>query len=180
MHEWHTVNSKNPMNLIENFLGFTFNTDYDGAQKVSNVKVTERVFSSEEDAANFVTRSSYGGNTAYIAAYTAKTLSKGYQNAFSNFISKYKDFTNFKNNLTVGYGRSASKTTCPTCGSSISIKYGGKYKSCPVCGSRKIISDSNWKMLEAKQRMTQKAAENLKKEAEKNSVTFVCGIEWHC
>lgn len=26
----------------------------------------------------------------------------------------------------------------------------------------------------------EKAAENLSKEAEKNDVTFICDIEWHC
>lgn len=180
MHEWHTRSSSNPVDLIEEFLGYEFDTDYSGNEKVTKVKITERVFSSEEDARSFVTRSSYGGNTAYIAAYTSKKLSKGYQNAFSNFLAKYRESTDFKEHLTIGYGRSASKTTCPTCGSSISLKYGGRFKSCPVCGSRKIISDSNWKMLETKERLTNKAAENLKKEAEKIGLNFICGIEWHC
>lgn len=181
MHEWHTRTSKNPMNLIDEFLGYEFYTDYSGTQKVSKVKITERVFLTQEEALNFVTNNSYGGNAAYIAAYTTKKkLSKGYQNAFSGFLTRYKEYTNFKDHLTIGYGRSASKTTCPTCGSSINLKYGGKFKSCPVCGSNKIISDSNWKMLETKQRMVERAAENLKKEAEKNDLTFLCGIEWHC
>ena len=180
MHEWHTRASKNPMNLIDEFLGYEFDTDYSGAQKVSRVKMTDRVFSTEDEAINFVTRSSYGGNTAYIAAFTQKKLSKGYLNAFSAFNARYKEYTDFEANLNIGYGRIASKTTCPTCGSSINLKYGGRFKVCPVCGSRKIISDSNWKALETKQRMAQKAAENLKKEAEKIDVTFICGIEWHC
>ena len=93
---------------------------------------------------------------------------------------KQKEYTAFKNGLTIAYGRTASKATCPHCGSSINLQYGRRFKSCPVCGSPKIISDSNWKTLETKQRMVTKAAENLKKEAEKNDVTFICGIEWHC
>lgn len=181
MHEWHTDNSKNPLYLIKEFESFRFDTDYtDEIQKVSQIKMTGRIFSSKEDALNFVTNSSYGGNTAYMAAYTTKKLSKGYQSAYSNFFLKYNEYTTFKRNLTIAYGRKSSKATCPTCGSSISLKYGYMFKECPVCGSRKIISDSNWKTLDTKWKMCEKAAENLSKEAEKNDVTFICGIEWHC
>ena len=138
------------------------------------------MFSTEGEAIAHITNSSYGGNTAYMAAYTTKKLSKGFQTAYSNFKDKQKEYTAFKDGLTIAYGRTASKATCPHCGSSINLQYGRRFRACPVCGSPKIISDSNWKTLETKQRMVTKAAENLKKEAEKNDVTFVCGIEWHC
>ena len=180
MHEWHTEESKNPLKLINEFIGFEFDTDYGGKQEVTNVNITKRVLSTHEDAITFVTNQSYGGETAYLAAYTTKRLSKGYQNAFDSFLAKYNEYVAFKKNLTIAYGRTATKVTCPECGSSINIKYGGKFKACPICGSRKIISDSNWKILDTKRRMVEKAAENLRKEAEKNEVTFVCGIEWHC
>lgn len=180
MHEWHSNSSKDILNLINEFSDYRFNTDYGGRQKVSQVKVLNNVFSTYEDALTCVTNKSYGGNTAYLAAYTTKKLLKGYQAAFSNFITKYKEYLEFKNNLNIAYGRSASKVTCPACNSSISLKYGGLSKVCPVCGSKKIISDSNWKALETKKRIMEKAAENLSETAEKNDVTFVCGIEWHC
>lgn len=180
MHEWHTNESKNILNLINEFNHFEFNTDYCGRQRVETVNVTKRIFSTQEDAITFVTSQSYGGETAYVAAYVTKTLSKGYQNAFENFLEKYNEYQRFNNGLTVAYGRKSSKATCPECGSSINLKYGKRFKACPVCGSKKIISDSNWKTLDTKWRMTERAAENLKKEAEKNEVTFVCGIEWHC
>lgn len=180
MHEWHTNQSKNILRLINEFTGFEFDTDYSGREKVTRVEATNKVFSNHDEAISFVTNKSYGGNTAYIAAFTSKKLSKGYQNAFDNFIVKYKEYINFKKNLTISYGRTASKATCPDCGSSISLKYGSRFKSCPVCGSKKIISDSNWKVLNTKKRIAEKAAENLSAAAEKNDVTFVCGIEWHC
>lgn len=180
MHEWHTNESKNPLKLINEFTGFKFSTDYGGTQEISQVNVTSRMLSSHEDAITYVTNQSYGGETAYLAAYTTRKLTKGYQNAFANFMERYKEYLAFKKNLTIAYGRTASKVTCPECGSSINLKYGRRFKSCPVCGSSKIISDSNWKMLDTKRKMAEKAAENLKKEAEKNDVTFVCGIEWHC
>ena len=180
MHEWHSNQNKNILSLINEFKNFEFNTDYSGRQKVSQVKVVNNVFSNYEDALTFVTNKSYGGETAYLAAYTTKKLSKGYQTAFSNFLLKHNEYLKFKINLTIAYGRKSSKATCPDCGSSISLKYGSRFKVCPICGSKKIISDSNWKILEAKKRMMQKAAENLSKEAEKNDITFVCGIEWHC
>lgn len=180
MHEWHIEKSKNPLTLINSFMGFTFDTDYGGQQQVTNVKIMDRLFSNEEEATNKVTDSSYGGNTAYLAAYTSKKLSKAYQNAYNSFLVKNREYTEFKKNLTVGYGRKSLRVTCPSCDSSITLKYGGRFKVCPVCGSKKIISDSNWKILETKKKMVEKAAENLSKEAEKNEITFICGIEWHC
>ena len=180
MHEWHTNTSRNPLRLVSEFIGFEFDTDYGGRQEVSKVVTTSRMFTSNCDALNFVTSSSYGGNIAYMAAYTAKKLSKAYQNAFTAFLSKYNEYLDFKKNLTIAYGRKSSKATCPDCESSISLKYGKNFRNCPVCGSKKIISDSNWKTLDTKKRMYEKAAENLAKEAEKNDVTFICGIEWHC
>ena len=180
MHEWHTSKSKNPFNLIKEFIGFEYDTDYGGIMKVSQVRITRKILSTHEEAITYVTDQSYHSDAAYMAAYTTKKLSKAYQNAFTNFLNKYEEYKNFKDNLTIAYGRTSSKATCPQCGSSINLKYGSKFKCCPVCGSEKIISDSNWKTLNTKKRMAEKAAENLSKEAEKNDVTFVCGIEWHC
>lgn len=180
MHEWHTKSNRNPLNLIKEFIGYEYDTDYAGRQSVEKVNMTGRMFNNREDTLNFVTNSSYYSGSAFMAAYTTKKLSKGYQNAYTNFLSRYKEYTDFSDNLTIAYGRKSEKATCPNCGSSISLKYGKRFKECPVCGSKKIISDSNWKTLDTKRRMAEKAAENLAKEAEKNDVTFVCGIEWHC
>ena len=180
MHEWHTEQSRNPLNLIHEIDGFEFETDHSGSQAVLRVNVTNKVLSSHEEAIQFITGRSYGGTTAYLAAYTTKKLSKGYQNAFNTFLTRYNECLDFEKNLTIAYGRKSSKATCPNCGSSISLKYGGRFRACPVCGSTKIISDSNWKILKTKERMAERAAENLAKEAEKNDVMFVCGIEWHC
>ena len=179
MHEWHTRESKNVLTLINQFIGFEHAVD-DGHSTVEDVKVTNRVFDTPEQAEDFVTSQSYRGETAYIAAYTTKKLTKGYQEAFTNFLTKYKEYTVFQNGLTIAYGRKSSKVTCPNCSSSIDLRYGKRFKSCPVCGSFKIISDSNWKILDTKKRLAEKASENLSKEAEKNEVTFLCGIEWHC
>ena len=179
-HEWHTREDRNPLHLIHEFDGFEFNTDYSGRQKVSRVNVTNKVLTNHEEAIQFVTERSYRSTTAYLVAYTTKKLSKGYQDAFSAFFAKYSECLDFEKNLTIAYGRKSSKATCPYCGSSINLKFGRRFKACPVCGSTKIISDSNWKTLETKQRMVERAAENLRKEAEKNDVMFVCGIEWHC
>jgi len=181
MHEWHTEKSHNPLDLIDEFTGYEYNTDWGGTQKTQGVNVINRMFASEEDAINFVTQKSYYSDYAHMAAYTtSKKLTKGYHNAYSSFFEKYNEYMKFKDNLTIAYGRTSSKATCPECGSAISLKYGRRFKRCPVCGSSKIISDSNWKTLETKKRMSEKAAENLAKEAEKNGVLFVCGMEWHC
>lgn len=179
MHEWHTSTSRNPLRLINEFIGFEHSVD-EGYATVEDVKVTNKIFSTKEEAINFVCKQSYYGDAAYLAAYTTKKLSKGFRNAFDNFLAKDKEYRDFRNGLTIAYGRTASKVTCPECGSSINLKYGRWFKACPVCGSKKIISDSNWKTLETKKRMREKAAENVAKEAEKNDVMFLCGIEWHC
>ena len=179
MHEWHTRESKNPLTLINHFIGFEHSVD-EGYATVEDVKVTNKIFPTEEEAASFVCKQSYYGDSAYLAAYTTKKLSKGFQNAFNTFLERNKEYTDFNKGLTIAYGRTSSKVTCPECGSSINLKFGKQFKRCPICGSKKIISDSNWKMLETKKRMREKAAENLEKEATKNDVTFICGIEWHC
>ena len=168
------------MKLINEFIGFSYDTDSSGTCSVRSVKLSGRIFSTNEDALNYVTRSSYYGDAAYMAAFTTKKLSKGYQNAYDNFVTRYKEYTTFKDNLTIAYGRKSIRVTCPNCESSIHLRYGGRFKVCPVCGSTKIISDSNWKILDTRRKMAEKAAENLAKEAEKNDVTFICGMEWHC
>lgn len=180
MHEWHTEHSRNILSLITEFTGFEFDTDYSGRLKTSEVRITGKIFPSHDEALTFVTDRSYGSNTPYLAAYTTKKLSKGYQNAYADFIKKYNEYLNFDKNLTIAYGRKASKVTCPHCNSSINLHYGQRFKACPVCGSSKIISDSNWRTRDTKYKMVKKAAENLSKEAEKIDLTFVCGLEWHC
>ena len=180
MHESYAEKSTNILSLINEFDGFAYDTDYGGRLTTDGVKITSKVFSNYDEAGDFVTSTSYYSDYAYLAAYTTKKLSKGYQNAFSNFLIKHDEWKKFEDNLTISYGRKSTKATCPTCGSSISLKYGHKFKECPVCDSKKIISDSNWKILETKRRLMEKAAENLSKEAIKNEVTFVCGLEWHC
>lgn len=180
MHEWHTRISTNIQELINEFTGYQFRTDHSGMQEITRVKIISNVYSSEDSARDYITRMSYGGNSAYLAAYTTKALSKAYRSAFDNFLVRNNEYQSFKDNLTIAYGRKASKVTCPVCGSSINLAYGKRYKTCPVCGSRKIISDSNWKMLDTKKKLVEKAAEKLSVEAAKNGVTFMCGIEWHC
>ena len=181
MHEWHTNTNTNILKLINDFVGYEYNTDYAGSQKVKRVKICTRTFSDEDTARSYVTNQSYtDSETAYLAAIVPSKLTKTYQTAYAAFLAKYKDYTTFRSNLTIAYGRTASKVTCPYCGSSINLKYGGKFKACPICGSPKIISDSNWKMLDTKRRLCEKAADKLSEAAQKNGVTFVCGIEWHC
>ena len=180
MHEWHTEKSRNPLDLILDFIGFEFDTDYGGRQEVTNVMITNKMFDTEEEARIRITNASYGGETAYLAAYTTKKLSKAYQNAYKTFITRYDEYMSFKRNLNIAYGRKSSKVTCPSCGSSINLKYGKRFVNCPICGSDKIISDSNWKTLDTKRGMAERAADSLAKEATKNDVMFVCGIEWHC
>jgi len=180
-HEWHTNHGTNPLSLIEEFFGFTHNTDHSGMQEVTQVKISNRTFNTIDEARSSVcSLSYYDNNTAYLTTAAPKKVSKAYQTAYANFLDKYKEYNAFKKNLTIAYGRKSLRVTCPNCDSSITLRYGGRFKSCPVCGSQKIISDSNWKILETKRRMCEKASETLSKEAEKNGVTYVCGIEWHC
>ena len=180
-HEWYYNTDTNPWKLIKEFDGFRYDTDYAGTQRTDGVRIVNKVFPDEEEAINYVTKTSYYSGYAYMVICTNnKKLSKGYGNALSNFFLRYKEYVNFNDNLTIAYGRKSSKATCPHCGSSISLKYGDRFKACPICGSQKIISDSNWKVLDTKKRLAEKAAENLSKEAKKNNVKFICGFEWHC
>lgn len=168
------------MQLIEHFMGFEFDTDYSGRREVSDVELTRNVFDDEAKARSFVTDRSYGTDTARLAAISTGKITKAYQNAFESFFQRYREYRVFKDGLTIAYGRSSSKVTCPDCGSSISLAYGKRFRSCPVCHSLKIISDSNWKLLDTKRKLAVKASETLRVEAQKSGVTFICGIEWHC
>lgn len=180
MHEWHTERSTNVLHLINHFLGYSFDTDHSGEQSVEKVKIVERMFTTEEQARTYVTNASYGTNIAYLAPFAAGKVTKACSDALATFKARWKEYTSFKDNLTIAYGRTSEKATCPECHSSINLHYGKNFKKCPVCGSKKIISDSNWKALEAKYRLTQRAAESLASAASKSGVSFVCGIEWHC
>lgn len=120
------------MRLINEFIGFEYETDYAGTQEVSKVKITGNMFSNKDDALNYVTSKSYYSGMAYLAAYTSKKLTKGYRNAYDNFIARYNEYLDFEKNLTIAYGRKSAKVACPSCGSSISLKYGNRFKECPV------------------------------------------------
>lgn len=179
MHNWHSRTSTNIQHLIDHFIGYRMDSDSCN-DEVIKVIITDVKFKSEAEARAYVTNRSYGGSSAYVATVTTKnSLTKGYQTAYNNFIGKRNDYVNFKKELNIGYKRTSSKVTCPNCSSSINLFYGRNYTYCPVCGSKKIISDSNWKTLETKKKLAEKAAETLSSEAQKNGVTFVCGIEWH-
>lgn len=179
MHEWHTDKSTNIQNLIDKFIGYDYNSS-NGNETISDVSITNRTFDNETAARNYVTECSYGSNTAYIATITNQKTTKAYQKAFSNYLDRRKDYVDFHKHLNIGTGRKSSKVTCPECNSSINLKFGSRFKYCPVCKSTKIISDSNWNMLETKKRLMRKAAETLNNEALKCGVTFICGFEWHC
>lgn len=182
MHEWHTRTSRNPLNLINEFENFEYETDYGERLNVTRVSASfDTIFDSEEKARTHVCgRSYHDSQTAYLVAFTTKKRSVAYQKALDSFKAKYNEYKSFEKGLTIGYGRKSSKVTCPTCGSSINLRYGSRFRCCPVCTSSKIISDSNWKTLETRRKLCVKAAENLSKEAEKNDIMFLCGIEWHC
>lgn len=181
MHEWHTQSGNNVFALMKSFTGYEYRTDYaDETQHISSVTLLNRFFATKEEAINHVTNYSYGGNTAFIAMVCPKKKSKAFEKAYTSFCEKNRDYQKFNMELTISYGRKANKVTCPHCNSSINLTYGDRYKHCPVCGSDKIISDSNWNMLATKKRLVQKASDNLAIEASKCDITFVCGFEWHC
>lgn len=179
MHEWHTKSSPDILSLVNEFEGYNYRDDY-GSQTVRGVIISERVFTDTEAACTYVTDTSYRGRNAYIATCYNKKVTKAYQNAFRSFLDKYNECVKFEKELTIAYDRKSSKATCPNCESSISLSYGRNFKRCPVCGSTKIISDSNWKTLETKRGMVKKASQSLKEEAIKCGVVFVGGFEWHC
>lgn len=181
MHEWHICRNTNLNSLINEFIGFEYRTDWtDAVQTIKRVTISDRSFNDTKSAEIYVCNSSYGDDGAVIAMLVGnKKATKGFQKALENYKTKRKDYLSLERDLNLGYGRKSEKVTCPQCNSSISLKYGSRFKACPVCGSKKIISDSNWKSLETKKKLMIKASEALAEEAVKNSISFVGGFEWH-
>lgn len=170
------------MNLVKRFLDIEYKTDYsDYSEKVNNVIVTDEINKDSEALGDRLCSKAYwgGGGSAYIGTYIPGKITKAFEAALSNFLEKRKDYLNFKKILNIGYGRKSAKVTCPNCDSNISLKYGSRFKTCPICGSSKIISDSNHKKLETKKKLVNKAAGNLNSEVSKLGGFFVGGFSYH-
>lgn len=181
MHEWRTHRSTNLLQLISWFKGFQYQTDYnDDTSVIQHVNVLNRTFKDASEAANYATSQSYGSGSACIVMHAPGKITKAFTTAFDNFVARKKEYDAFERNLNIGYGRKSSKVSCPNCGSSINLRYGSRFKACPICTSKKIISDSNWKTLETKEKLMEKANSLLQKEAAKAGIEFVGGFEWHC
>ena len=181
MHNYEYRKSTNPLSIIDCFTNFKFETDHsDDLETPKGVVFMSETFSNIEDAQEAAGNKSYwDGTSIAIAKVVTRKISKAFEKAFDAFREKRKDYFNFDKNLTIAFGRKSSKVTCPHCKSMINLKYGGLHKSCPICGSRKIISDSNWNMLESKKKLMAKAAAKVSEEAAKCGVTFVGAIGWH-
>jgi predicted RNA-binding Zn-ribbon protein involved in translation (DUF1610 family) len=181
MHERRTERSTNLLQLISWFKGISYQTDYrDEFSVIKNARVLNRTFKDASEAANYAASQSYGSDSACVVMHAPGKITKAFTAAFESFTTRKKEYEDFERNLTIGYGRKSSKVTCPNCGSSISLRYGSRFKACPICTSKKIISDSNWKTLETKEKLMEKANNLLQKEASKVGVEFVGGFEWHC
>lgn len=180
MHEWCIRKSTDIDYLKRYFKGYQHDSD-NGYIEIEDVRMSSRVFKTYEEASSYIqANTEYDGRDAIIVTVVPNKTSKAYDKAKARFEEVNKDYTKFKKALNVGYGRKSDKVTCPHCGSAISVKYGGRYTECPVCGSTKIISDSNWNTLKTKENMVKKAAAKMEEEATKCGIYYVGGSEWHC
>ena len=181
MHNYEYRKNTNPLSIIDYFTDFEFDTDHsDERETPKGVVFMSETFSNEEDAEEAAGNKSYwDGTSIAIAKVTTHKISKAFEKAFDAFKEKRKDYLNFDKNLTIAFGRKSTKVTCPHCKSMINLSYGKWYKSCPICGSKKIISDSNWNMLASKKKLMGKAAAKVSEEAIKCGVTFIGAIGWH-
>lgn len=182
MHNYEYRTGTNLLSLINYFKDYTYRSDrYDDREETPDgVQLVSGTYKSLDEAVEKAKNTSYwSGTTIAITVNVPGKVTKAYTNAFKSFWDKRKEAEKFEKELNIGYGRKSTKVTCPNCESSISLKYGSRHKCCPICGSTKIISDSNWKSLSTKKNMVLKSAEALSKEASKNNVTFVAAIGWH-
>jgi len=182
MHNYEHRSGTNVLQLIDYFLSFPYRSDGNDDREAypTSVRFMSETFTSKSEAEDKAgDRSYWDGTCIAIAKVTSGKVTKAFTTAYNNFIEKRKEFTTFKRELNIGYGRKSTKVTCPNCGSSISLRYGSRFKECPVCGSKKVISDSNWKILHTKEGLMIKASDTLAREAGKCGVTFVAAIGWH-
>lgn len=182
MHNYKYSSSTDLLSIIEYFENYTYQSDHydDEPMKPSGVTYLSKTYTSESEAKNAAGDKSYwDGTSIAIATVASGKITKAFQNALVSFKEKRMEYKNFKRDLNIGYGRKSSKVTCPNCGSSISLSYGSRFKVCPICASKKIISDSNWKTLETKKNLMTKASVALAREAAKCNAVFVGAIGWH-
>ena len=180
MHEWKTRTSSSRKRLEEIFT-FTHETD-DGYDTVRGVTWENKEFTNEEEAQAYCQRRSYGSDYACGVTIVKGKKSKAYLNALERYNTRKKEYDTFNRELSMAYGRTSEKTTCPNCKSSINTKYAAvrHFRTCPVCGSMEVISKSNWEKLALKERLAEEAEANLGKEAQKCGIYYLASFEWHC
>lgn len=183
MHEWHSEKSSNYLSLERCFTGYTYQTDYtDTVSEVKGVKFQNKFFKTESEARMYITSCSYGSDYAYMALvkHNDYKITKSWQTAFDLFIKKQQEYKSFYKNLDMTYGRNSKVVGCPTCGSSFNSGYLRGVKACPICHSKKVISQTNWDTLKKKETGMEEACKKLELENEKLGIYFLCGFEWHC
>lgn len=182
MHNYIRRKGTNILKLIDEFMDITFYPDCsDGPENIKSVIITDTISNDSSKLQDNMEEKSYWGgqDTAYVGTFIPGKTTKAFQNALKDFLDKRKDWKTFKSELNIGFGRKSSKVTCPKCESSISLKYGHRFKNCPVCGSTEIISSSNWKRLETKNELMKKSAIKLETEIGKLGGCFVGGFGYH-
>ena len=178
MHEWRKRSPVNILDLQKEFINFEYNTDY-GRCIIKDIKILDKEFKSEEEAYNFCLAKSYGSDEPIVVRVVTGKQTKAFLNAQDSWKEKHKEFLNFKKEFSAAYGRKSKRTTCPTCGSSITTVYLKNRKSCPVCKSLEIISNANWKKFATKEKQYKEACARYAKQCDKCGVYWVGGFEWH-
>lgn len=179
MHEWKKRSAVNILDLKREFIDFEYDTDW-GRCVVKDIEILDKEFKSEEEAYNFCLSRSYGSDEPVAVKVVTGKQTKTFLNVQNSWREKSKEYFAFKKEFSAAYGRKAKRTTCPTCGSSITTTYLQHKMACPVCKSSKIISDANWKKFATKEKQYKEACTRYAKQCAKCGVYWVCGFEWHC
>lgn len=178
MHEWKSRTSTS-LSVLERFFTDMEHATDDGYDTCKGVRMITKEFTNDDEARAYLTRASYGDNKAACGLVVTSKKTKEWETAYARFNTRHKELNDFEKNLSAAYGRTSERVTCPHCKSSMARKYLTRTKVCPVCGSREIISDSNWKALELKRRLYNEAEQNLAKISEKCGIHFMAAFEWH-
>lgn len=182
MHVCRSYTSRSLHDAISHFEGYEMQSWSHGLQYAKGATLRlNKQYKSTEEASNDLIDASYwgGGDCAVVGMVKPAKVTKAFEVALKSYLTKRNEYLAFNKNLTISYGRKSKAVTCPHCGSSISLKYGGHFRRCPVCHSNEIISKSNWNILATKSKLMTKADEALKAEASKNGVMFVAGLSWN-
>jgi len=182
MHNRERYSSSSMESIKRYFIGIS-DSHADGPTTCNSVRFLEKEFTDMDAAEDYAAKQSYYMDYAVAVKVVPKggKKTKTLINLEARAKKAVKEYETLEKSLDIAYGRTSKMVKCPHCGSQInrSIAKQRHYDKCPVCGSTKIISDSNWNTLKRKKKMMEDAEKALGHAYGKAGYIWVAAWEYH-